>query len=406
MSFDLKKNISEKRKNILYGAGVIGEMCEFAFRNNNLKVDYFCDSSKEKQGKEFKGIKVLSPQELENFNRNTNIFISNNYFPHLKKELNNKNFTNVFDCSDILTSTDFSKSKISINPLKIERWVAFYNAMVKKENFMKEKLLYVKSLDVQITEKCSLGCKDCSNLMQYYSKPRDSDYKTLIKSIDRFMSCVDEIYEFRVLGGDPFMNKEMHKIIKYLSSFQKVKTIAIYTNARFIPKNENFDCLKDPKVILDISDYLLIEKEKRKADDLIKLLEKNNIKYNLARMSVWSDSGRILPFQKRTHSEKLNLFNNCCNSDIISLLHGKLYRCPFSANGTNLKAIPEDDSDIVNLIDDNISIKDLKKAIYNLVYNKEFLAACNYCNGRDFSTKEIKAAIQKPTSKPLEFKKF
>ena len=113
-----------------------------------------------------------------------------------------------------------------------------------------------------------------------------------------------------------------------------------------------------------------------------------------------------MPFQKRTHSEKLNLFNNCCNSDIISLLHGKLYRCPFSANGTNLKAIPEDDSDIVNLIDDNISIKDLKKAIYNLVYNKEFLAACNYCNGRDFSTKEIKAAIQKPTSKPLEFKKF
>ena len=108
--------------------------------------------------------------------------------------------------------------------------------MVKKENFMKEILLYVKSLDVQITEKCSLGCKDCSNLMQYYSKPRDSDYKTLIKSIDRFMSCVDEIYEFRVLGGDPFMNKEMHKIIKNLSSFQKVKTIAIYTNARFIQK--------------------------------------------------------------------------------------------------------------------------------------------------------------------------
>ena len=40
------------------------------------------------------------------------------------------------------------------------------------------------------------------------------------------------------------------------------------------------------------------------------------------------------------------------------------------------------------------------------VYNKEFLTACNYCNGRDFNTKEIKAAIQKPTSKPLEFKKF
>ena len=252
MNIDLKKNISEDKKNILYGAGVIGEMCEFAFRNNNLKVDYFCDASIEKQGKKFKGIKILSPQELEKFKRNTNIFISNNYFPHLKKELNNKNFTNVFDCSDILTSTDFSKSELSINPFKIERWVAFYNAMVKKENFKKDKYLYVKSLDVQITEKCSLGCKDCSNLMQYYSKPKDSDYETLIRSINKFMNCVDEIYEFRVIGGDPFMNKEMHKIINHLSSFQKVKTIAIYTNARFVPKNEKFDCLKNPKVILDI----------------------------------------------------------------------------------------------------------------------------------------------------------
>ena len=82
MNIDLKKNISEDKKNILYGAGVIGEMCEFAFRNNNLKVDYFCDASIEKQGKKFKGIKILSPQELEKFKRNTNIFISNNYFPH------------------------------------------------------------------------------------------------------------------------------------------------------------------------------------------------------------------------------------------------------------------------------------------------------------------------------------
>ena len=99
----------------------------------------------------------------------------------------------------------------------------------------------------------------------------------------------------------------------------------------------------------------------------------------------------------------LYLVINCCNSDIISLLHGKLYRCPFSANGTNLKAIPEDKTDIVDLVDDTISLKDLRKDIYNLVYNKEFLTACNYCNGRDFNTKEIKAAIQKPTSKPLEF---
>lgn len=392
--------------NILYGAGVIGEMCAFAFKKKKIKINYFCDSSSKKYGKKFLGIEIISPKELEKFDKNSNIYISNNYFSHLQKELKQKNFKNIYDCSNILNETNFSESNLSINPLKIERWVAFYNAMVKKEKFINAKKLYVKSLDVQITEKCSLGCKDCSNLMQYYSKPIDSNFNQLIKAIDKFISCVDEIYEFRVLGGDPFMNKNMHKIINHLNQYDKVNTIAIYTNARFIPKNENFESLKTPKVILDISDYVLIDKKQRKADELIELLKKNNIKYNLARMSVWSDSGRILPYQNRSEIEKENLFKYCCNSDIISLLHGNLYRCPFSANGTNLNAIPKDSSDVVNLLDDTISITDLKNDIYNLVYNKKYLTACNYCNGRDFNTKEIKAAIQKPSNKPLDFKRY
>ena len=30
-------------------------------------------------------------------------------------------------------------------------------------------------MDVVITERCSLKCKDCANLMQYYEKPQNSD---------------------------------------------------------------------------------------------------------------------------------------------------------------------------------------------------------------------------------------
>lgn len=400
---DLKRT---KKPIVLYGAGVIGEMCSYAFKSKNIKIDYFIDTSIDKQSKKLHDIKILSPQILEETDKDTNIFISNNYYSPLKKDLNEKNFKNVYDCSEILNSVDFSKSKLSINPLKIERWIAFYNAMVKKEKFLQTKKLYVKSLDVQVTEKCSLGCKDCSNLMQYYEKPKDSELSVLMKSIDRFMHCVDEIFEFRVLGGDPFMNKDLHKIIDYLASFKKVNTIAIYTNVRFIPKNQNFDCLKNPKVILDISDYVLLDQKQRKADDFIKILDENNIKYNLARMSVWTDSGRILPFQKRTEKEKENVFNYCCNSDIISLLHGNLYRCPFSANATNLNAIPKDSTDIVDLSDETIPFETLRNEIYNLVYNKKYITACNYCNGRDFNTKKIEAAIQKPSNKPLEYKKF
>ena len=55
------------------------------------------------------------------------------------------------------------------------------------------------------------------------------------------------------------------------------------------------------------------------------------------------------------------------------------------------------------MLDENISINDLKEQIRNLVYEKDSLVACNYCNGRDYSVKIINAAEQ--TKKPLPYKK-
>jgi hypothetical protein len=84
-------------------------------------------------------------------------------------------------------------------------------------------------------------------------------------------------------------------------------------------------------------------------------------------------------------------------------LHGKLYRCPFSANAANLNAIPYDETDIVDLSDENISIEELKIKIKELTYDKKSLMACNYCHGRDYSTPIIDAAIQ--TEKPISITK-
>ena len=85
-------------------------------------------------------------------------------------------------------------------------------------------------------------------------------------------------------------------------------------------------------------------------------------------------------------------------------MHGKLYRCPFSANGTNLKAIPYDSNDIVNLYDDKIPLDVLKVKIKELTYDKKYLTACNFCNGRDYKTPAIDAAIQATKVLPYEKK--
>jgi molybdenum cofactor biosynthesis enzyme MoaA len=98
----------------------------------------------------------------------------------------------------------------------------------------------------------------------------------MLSSIERFVDTVDEIYEFRVLGGDPFMSKDLHKVVEKLKTFEKVKKIIIYTNAKIIPKGENLECLKDSKnLMLDIANY---GEHSSVHEQLLNILDDNSIK--------------------------------------------------------------------------------------------------------------------------------
>ena len=64
--------------------------------------------------------------------------------------------------------------------------------------------------------------------MQYYQKPIDTEQGLLFKSIDKIMNCVDQLDEFRVLGGDPFMYKKLHEVINKLVTYDNVKKVVVY----------------------------------------------------------------------------------------------------------------------------------------------------------------------------------
>ena len=404
-----KKNINENDLLVIFGAGIVGRLTFEALKEKNIKVDYFCDSNVKKQKIQIENTKVISPSDLDKFNKNINIFVSTHYFSSVVPFLENKGFKNLYKSSDLLASTDMEKvykpywaSQVGIGDLPYitaNRLVDYYNKMSLKEDYIKDDKLNLKTIDIQVTERCSLKCKDCSNLMQYYKKPQNSEINLLFKSIERIMECIDNLDEFRVLGGDPFMNKELYKIINKLVTYEKCKRIVVYTNAKIVPKDENLSCLKNKKVSLYITNYG--EKSSPVNSKLIELGKRENINVASHRTITWLDCGRVLPYSGKSEKELEHQFKNCCTSDLISLLHGKLYRCPFAANGINLKAIPRNPSDEVDLINNSFNTKELRKQIKKLCYDKKYITACSYCNGRDYSTASTPAAVQ--TIKPLNY---
>ena len=96
------------------------------------------------------------------------------------------------------------------------------------------------------------------------------------------------------------------------------------------------------------------------------------------------------------------MFKNCCVNDFLTVLNGKMYRCPFSANASNINAIPALDGEHIDLSKyDTNKLHTLEKRIRALYYDLEYISACKFCNGRDYTTKRIKAALQ--TKIPIEY---
>ena len=413
---------------IIRGAGTLGKLAVNALHKLNIKVDYFWEDDPKKQGLKYCNINVLSTDQVSKIKKNVNIFLASNYFavimPQVKKlELNN--VFNVYeliketDYKDIISSTDqeihnFGEVKrfpFNQRPIEIERVLDTHHTSLQTQNsqaFNDDGLgkLNIKYIDLVITERCSMKCVDCSNLMQYYKNPRNSTFEEVKKSVEVTMSSIDYLSEFRVIGGEPFMNKDIGKIIDLLKTFKNLSRIIIYTNATIVPKNETLKSLIHEKVSLDITRYETHKHSINNHEKLMNVLKENKINYITHTADRWTDSGRVKKYE-RTEGELQSLFHNCCVGDILSILNGKLYRCPFSANAHNINAIPYDEKDIIDLLDENIKadvMREKVKKLYTRKDRKEYLTACKFCKGRDLNTPEIPAGLQ--TKVILENPKF
>lgn len=106
----------------------------------------------------------------------------------------------------------------------------------------------------------------------------------------------------------------------------------------------------------------------------------------------------------RNLEQQKEIFGSCCAKNLITLLKGKIYRCPFSANAARLKAVPDYENDYINIFKEPqkaADIYEMKKKVRTFLLEKKILETCDYCNGRPYGAPEIPPAIQ--TDKPLEY---
>ena len=375
---------------LLYGFGTSGKWLS---SNIEGKIRGFIDSDTKKTGLKFNNIPVYSIEEAKKLiNKNTLIIVT------------------VLDIQDVISTVEslspgkwlplgrfLNNEQVINNPLKNEdkSYVEYSLKAVESchKSYFSTKKLFLKSIDIIITERCSLKCKDCSNLMQYYVNPINVSFNEILKDFETLINNVDHIYEIRLIGGEPFMNKDIYRIINEISKNKKLSRIVIYTNATIPLKEEYIDILKHSKIVFSVTTYGKLSKNTQKVIDFLK---KNKIPYRDHPPENWTDCGVIYDF-KRKEPEMKKLFEDCCGKNLLTVTNGKLYRCPFVANAERLNAIPKDSDNYVN-------VNDSKKNIKKYTTQINYIPACNYCMGRSYDAPKIKPAIQ--TKKSLNYKTY
>tara|TARA_Y100000590_G_scaffold267729_1_gene300668 strand:- start:1369 stop:2637 length:1269 start_codon:yes stop_codon:yes gene_type:complete len=386
---------------IIFAALFEAEAIANACRNNGINVIAYCDSEKRKSKDLFCGLEVIHTPTLPSRFPEARFIIATQHIQDVVEQLTGLGYDSFYSALELFESYEVGKHKHHVSSSFMESRIEVYKKSY--EAYFDEEKTYMRSLDLMITTKCSLKCKSCSNLMQYYVEPKNSDYNNIIDALEVISQNVDDISEFRVIGGEPLMNKEWSSIVNGILNKYRNRKVLIYTNGTIMPKDDHLESFKNKDVNFIITSY---GKLSRNIDKLTQKLISYGITYVSKPAEHWIDCSSIR-HHKRKISDLEEVFKQCCVKYVYTLLQGKLYRCPFIANADNLNAIPDNPANYVDLFSNKDNIK---QQIRRLIKVAKFFPACDFCDGRPYDPSSskgydgrgmIEPGIQ--TSEPLPY---
>lgn len=261
-------------------------------------------------------------------------------------------------------------------------WIALWRYRKTIRMILEGKFFYVKQVELVLTTKCTLRCKECANLMQYYNRPYDIEVDSVCKAIKNLLNKVDEIDTVVLVGGEPLLYKNLHIVVEELIRERKVKAVDIYTNGSIVPAESVLAILRNSKCKLIISDYGKISGKKH---DLVKACKTRKIKYHLKNKDLhWGYVGNM-ECRNRKERQLKKQFRKCGNP-CRSILNGKLFYCPRASHGDDLGYAVAKKGEYVNLLNAGVSAEEIMR----ILYSSHYFTACNYCN---YGTKDLVSIV-------------
>ncbi len=366
----------------IYGAGTYGRLTKKILDSQNVSILSFVD--RKLAGTSVDGVGVISPEELPEANDRIIYIAVKNFFGEIRDYLQGKRCRNIRDIKEVLNIPE-KELPATLSEHEKDVWIhrRTYEIAVEMADMQGAKLNHVEMV---MTQKCTLRCKGCSSLMPYYDNPKNISVENQINWLNNLLVAVAYVGEVRILGGEPFLNRDLGKLIDALCANKKIGMITIYSNGMVMPDLELMQSLAAKAIPVHISDYG-VGGEQRQC--VLSALRDAGVSVYARKYDSWYDMGKVQPNGLK-NNQVISMFRNCKVASCNTILDGKLYQCPRAAHADVLGIVKCDEKEVVNL---SSPLTCLEKERLGRIQKKELpTKACFYCMGTEAGT--IPAAVQ------------
>lgn len=258
-----------------------------------------------------------------------------------------------------------------------QTYYAYFASLYRKQ----KQGVYFGGVEVVLTKRCTLRCKECANLMQYYHAPERILAENILEPLRRLLEAVDGIAFLKLLGGEPLLEQRMIEEILNMPEVVKsgkILGIQIITNGTLVFRGSLLQCMRNqPLVSVLLSNYGTVSNREK---EVVSQLEEYGIPYSeISRDDRWTAYGE--PDGKyHTKEEADRLFRMCrLKENCCTLLDGSMYTCPRAAHSEALGIYQTEGNEKVDLLSEPYTPVSLREKIHAFYFREQAVQACISC---------------------------
>ena len=237
-----------------------------------------------------------------------------------------------------------------------------------------------KKLQVWVGQKCSLRCKNCSQLFPYIEQ-KIYDINQVVEDLDKLLKFI-EPEEIHIIGGEAFTNPNIGTIIEYISKVNPNKQNKIVSNGTIIPKEDVLKILKANRehIFITVSSY---DCAKERQNKFKLLMDEWQIPCIMIQESSenWYYMGDNTLNEIKGYKKIMKNFTACWDRSCYTLADGEISICPRMHNSP-LVRINEKKMFIEHLPIRKLPNNFISRVLIATCFSeKTFRESCRFCYG-------------------------